>query len=85
MAALLKELGIDRNSPDQKAWEAYRDAPLQAIYPATDKDNAEYGSVYPMCLAALKKCLSEGRIRDLKGLTTKGMSVTVIVRAGGRS
>src|SRR5580692_10811923 len=34
LTALLKELGIDRNSPEQKAWEAYRDAQLQAIYPA---------------------------------------------------
>ena len=70
MAAPLKELGIDRNSPEQKAWEAYRDAQLKAIYPATDNDTAEYGSVYPMCPATLKKRLTEGRIRDLKGLTT---------------
>jgi uncharacterized protein YecT (DUF1311 family) len=70
LTALLKELGINRNSPEQKAWEAYRDAQLKAIYPATDNDIAEYGSVYPMCLATLKKRLIEGRIRDLKGLTT---------------
>jgi len=70
LAALLKELGIDRSSPEQKAWEAYRDAQLKAIYPATDNDIAEYGSAYPMCLATLKKRLTEGRIRDLKGLTT---------------
>jgi Lysozyme inhibitor LprI len=62
LAALLKELGIDRNSPEQKAWEAYRDAQLRAIYPATDNDIAEYGSAYPMCLATLKKRLTEGRI-----------------------
>jgi uncharacterized protein YecT (DUF1311 family) len=48
LAALLKELGIDRNSPEQKAWEAYRDAQLQAIYPAIDSEIAEYGSVYAM-------------------------------------
>jgi len=64
LAALLKELGIDRNSIEQKAWETYRDAQLKAIYPATNNDIAEYGSAYPMCLATLKKRLTEGRIRD---------------------
>jgi uncharacterized protein YecT (DUF1311 family) len=86
LAALLKELGIDRNTPEQKAWEAYRDAQLQAIYPATDNDVAEYGSAYPMCLATLKKRLTEGRIRDLKGLTTSEGDVCHGYRArGGRS
>jgi uncharacterized protein YecT (DUF1311 family) len=86
LTALLKELGIDRNSPEQKAWEAYRDAQLQAIYPATDNDVAEYGSAYPMCLATLKKRLTEGRIRDLKGLTTSEGDVCHGYRArSGRS
>jgi uncharacterized protein YecT (DUF1311 family) len=86
LAALLKELGIDGNSPEQKAWEAYRDAQLKALYPATDDDVAEYGSAYPMCLAALKKRLTEGRIRDLKGLTTSEGDVCHGYRArGGRS
>jgi hypothetical protein len=31
-----------------------------------------YGSVYPLCLAILKKTLTEGRIRDLKALVTSG-------------
>jgi len=65
---LLKQLGIAPNSPEQKAWEAYRDAQLAALYPPGDTSN--YGSVYPMCLANLKQSLTEGRIRDLKALTT---------------
>jgi uncharacterized protein YecT (DUF1311 family) len=86
LAAVLKELGIDRNSPEQKAWEAYRDAQLKAIYPPTDNDIAEYGSAYPMCLATVKKRLTEGRIRDLKGLTTTEGDVCHGYRAdGGRS
>jgi uncharacterized protein YecT (DUF1311 family) len=86
LAALLKELGIDQNSPEQKAWEAYRDAQLQAIYPLTINDIAEYGSAYPMCLATLKKRLTEGRIQDLKGLTTSEGDVCHGYRArGGRS
>lgn len=67
---LLKQLGIAPNSPEQKAWEAYRDAQLAALYPPGDTSN--YGSVYPMCLAILKKSLTEGRIRDLKAITTSG-------------
>ena len=67
---LLKQLGIASNSPEQKAWEAYRDAQLAALYPPGD--GSSYGSVYPLCLAILKKALTEGRIRDLKALTTSG-------------
>lgn len=63
---LLKQYGISPNSPEQKSWEAYRDAQLAALYPSAD--NSEYGSAYPMCLATLKKALTEGRIRDLEGL-----------------
>jgi uncharacterized protein YecT (DUF1311 family) len=67
---LLNQSGISKDSPEQKAWEAYRDAQLAAIYP--QDDISSYGSVYPMCLAILKKTLTEGRIRDLKALTTSG-------------
>ncbi|MHB8609871.1 MAG: lysozyme inhibitor LprI family protein [Candidatus Acidiferrales bacterium] len=67
---LLKQLGIAKDSPEQKAWEAYRDAQLAALYPP--RGLSSYGSVYPMCLAILKKKLTEGRIRDLNALTTSG-------------
>ena len=68
---VLKDLGISKGSPEQKAWEAYRDAQLAALYPElpVEKIIAEYGSVYPMCYAALKTKLTEGRIRDLNALT----------------
>jgi uncharacterized protein YecT (DUF1311 family) len=86
LTALLKELRIDRDSPEQRAWETYRDTQLKAIYPVTDNDVAEYGSAYPMCLATLKKRLTEGRIRDLKGLTSTEGDVCHGYRArGGRS
>ena len=70
MERLLKQLGIAPDSPEQKAWEAYRDAQLAALYPP--EDVSSYGSAYPMCLAILKRTLTEGRIRDLKALTTSG-------------
>jgi uncharacterized protein YecT (DUF1311 family) len=66
---LLKQLGIGRDDPAQKAWEAYRDAQLAALYP--QKDIVGFGSVYPMCFATLKKALTDGRIRDLKTFTVR--------------
>ncbi len=70
LGRLLNQLGIRRDSPEQKAWEAYRDAQLAALYP--QEGISSFGSVYPMCLAILKRTLTEGRIRDLKALTTSG-------------
>lgn len=72
LTALLKNLRIGPEDPAQKAWEVYRDAQLEAIYPNSKENIAEYGSVYPMCFALLKAKLAEGRIRDLKALTTSG-------------
>ena len=83
---LLNQLGIRKDSAEQKAWEAYRDAQLAAIYP--QEDISSYGSVwsvYPMCLAILKKTLTEGRIRDLKALIASGEGdVCYGYRASGR-
>ena len=70
LTAVLKDLGIAPEDPAQKAWEAYRDAQLEAIYPNPKNNISEYGSVFPMCFALLKTKLAEGRIRDLKALTT---------------
>jgi uncharacterized protein YecT (DUF1311 family) len=68
LSALLTKLGLRPDDPAQKAWEAYRDAQIEAIYP---KQNAGgYGSVFPMCLANLEKKLTDGRIADLKRLIT---------------
>ncbi len=81
---LLNQLGIRRDSPEQKAWEAYRDAQLAALYP--QENTSSYGSVYPMCLAILKKTLTEGRIRDLKALTSGEGDVCYGYRtSGGKS
>ena len=83
LGALLKRLNIDANSPEQKAWETYRDAQLKAIYPPVADERAEYGSIYPMCLATLKKKLTESRIRDLKALTTAEGDACLGYRVGG--
>ena len=51
----------------QKAWIAYRDAELEAKYPAQDK-RGEYGSVYPMCSANDRTDLIRERIEEIKSL-----------------
>jgi uncharacterized protein YecT (DUF1311 family) len=83
LAALLKRLGIDPNSPEEKAWEAYRDAQLKAIYPPVADERAEYGSIYPMCVVTLKRKLTEGHIRDLKMLTASEGDACLGYRVGG--
>jgi uncharacterized protein YecT (DUF1311 family) len=83
LAALLKRLRIDPNSPEEKAWEAYRDAQLKAIYPPVSDARVEYGSVYPMCLMTLKRKLIESRIRDLKALTISEGDDCLGCRVGG--
>jgi uncharacterized protein YecT (DUF1311 family) len=85
LEALLKRLGIVSNSPEEKAWEAYRDVQLKAIYPPVSDERAEYGSVYPMCWATLKKKLTESRIRDLKALTTSEGDACLGYRVGGNA
>jgi uncharacterized protein YecT (DUF1311 family) len=84
LAALLKRIGIDANSPEEKAWEAYRDAQLKAIYPPVSDERAEYGSIYPMCWATLKQKLTESRIRDLKALTTSEGDACLGYRVGSK-
>jgi uncharacterized protein YecT (DUF1311 family) len=51
----------------EKAWIGYRDAYLEAMYPAEDKQ-AEYGSIYPMeaALAAARITREQaGALREL--------------------
>jgi uncharacterized protein YecT (DUF1311 family) len=83
LAALLKRLGVDPSNPEEKAWEAYRDAQLKAIYPPVADERAAYGSIYPMCWAILKKKLTESRIRDLKALTAVEGDGCLGYRVGG--
>lgn len=51
----------------ERAWVAYRDAYLEAMYPAEDK-RAEYGSIYPMELDMLRAKLSRVQIAALQDL-----------------
>ena len=51
----------------EKAWIAYRDAYMDAMYPAKDKQ-AEYGSIYPMDADLLRAKLTRQQVMALKEL-----------------
>jgi uncharacterized protein YecT (DUF1311 family) len=51
----------------QTAWIAYRDAELDAKYPAENKQE-QYGSVYPMCFADDRVEMTRQRIEELRAL-----------------
>ncbi len=59
-ALLLRKLKVA-----QRAWLVYRDAQIEALYPATKK-RAEYGSVYPMCRCSALAALTTQRADELK-------------------
>jgi uncharacterized protein YecT (DUF1311 family) len=67
---ILKEYAKDQQfiaklKTAQRAWLAFRDAELEALFPKTDKQ-AEYGSVYPMCRCSELQSLTEERTKQLK-------------------
>jgi uncharacterized protein YecT (DUF1311 family) len=57
---------VDKLKIAQRAWIAFRDAQLEAIYPETDDPRVKYGSVYPMCYCSAQQDLTEERTKHLK-------------------
>ncbi len=51
----------------ETAWIAYRDAYIEAMYPAKDKQ-AEYGSIYPMEVDLLGAKITRQQIDSLRNL-----------------
>ncbi|HEU5415041.1 MAG TPA: lysozyme inhibitor LprI family protein [Candidatus Angelobacter sp.] len=51
----------------ERAWIAYRDAYMEAMYPAKNKQ-AEYGSIYPMEADLLRAKLTQRQVIALKEL-----------------
>jgi len=49
----------------ERAWLVYRDAYVEAMYPAKNKQ-AEYGSIYPMQVAITRARLTRQQVEDLK-------------------
>jgi uncharacterized protein YecT (DUF1311 family) len=51
----------------ENAWIAYRDAYIEATYPAKDKAT-EYGSMYPLEVALLRAKLTQGQVVALEDM-----------------
>ncbi len=51
---------VDKIKGAERAWIAYRDAYVEAMYPAKDKE-VEYGSIYLMNVNLLRAKLTDGR------------------------
>jgi len=51
----------------QRAWVAFRDAQLEALFPADNKQ-AQYGSTYPMCAAVVRAQLTAERTKMLQNM-----------------
>jgi len=49
----------------QRAWLAFRDAHLQELYPAEDKQ-AQYGSMFPMCYSQVASAMTKERTAQLR-------------------
>jgi uncharacterized protein YecT (DUF1311 family) len=58
-------LAIQKIKAAQRAWVAYRDAQIEALYPAENKQ-AEYGTVFPMCANLALADLTRQRAKILK-------------------
>lgn len=56
---------IDRLKKTQRIWISYRDAELEMKFPAENKQ-AQYGSVFPMCVSFFLKKLTNERTEKLK-------------------
>jgi uncharacterized protein YecT (DUF1311 family) len=66
--AARKEPGaIDKIGAAARTWIAYRDAYLEAMYPAKDKQ-AAYGSIFPMEFGLLRAKLTRRQIEALREL-----------------
>jgi uncharacterized protein YecT (DUF1311 family) len=50
---VLKDLGISKDSPEQKAWQAYRDAQLAALYPELPVEK-QFRSTAPFIRCAMQ-------------------------------
>ncbi len=51
----------------ERAWVAYRDAYVEATYPAKDK-TTEYGSMYPLDVALLRAKLTQRQVAALEDM-----------------
>jgi uncharacterized protein YecT (DUF1311 family) len=62
-----QEEAVAKIKAAERAWIAYRDAYIDAMYPAKNKQ-AEYGSIYPMEADLLRAKLTQRQVTALKEL-----------------
>ena len=67
---LLSKIKADDNASKkvrsaQRAWIAFRDAQVEALFPAADKQG-EYGSMYPLCHSKVTTAITRERIAQLR-------------------
>jgi uncharacterized protein YecT (DUF1311 family) len=62
-----QEDSVSKIKAAERAWIAYRDAYIDAMYPAKNKQ-AEYGSMFPMEATLLRAKLTQQQILALKEL-----------------
>lgn len=60
-------IAVQKIKVAQRAWVAFRDAQIAALYPAEDKQR-EYGTVFPMCEDLALTDLTRERTRMLKAM-----------------
>jgi uncharacterized protein YecT (DUF1311 family) len=60
-------LALEKVKAAEKAWITYRDAYIEAMYPAKDKQ-AAYGTIYPMEVDLLSAQLTQKQIGELSAL-----------------
>jgi len=65
--ATSQEEAVAKIKAAERAWIAYRDAYMDAMYPAKNKQ-AEYGSIYPMEADLLRAKLTQRQVTALKEL-----------------
>ncbi|HYX70828.1 MAG TPA: lysozyme inhibitor LprI family protein [Terriglobales bacterium] len=61
------QVAVAKIKAAERAWIGYRDAYLEAMYPAKDKQ-AEYGSIYAMEISLLRAKLTQRQIVALQEL-----------------
>jgi uncharacterized protein YecT (DUF1311 family) len=58
---------IEKLRKAQRAWLAFRDAELEALYPHLEEDAlAHYGSVWPVCINLVLEEMTMNRVADLR-------------------
>lgn len=67
---------IEKIKAAERIWIAYRDAYIDAMYPAKDKQ-AEYGSIYPMEVDLVRARLTQRQVAALKEMLGQYSEATI--------